>query len=271
MPELPEVETTCRGIAAAITEQTIATVDIRQPQLRWLIPAELAVTLPGLTIKKITRRGKYILIHSNNGVLIIHLGMSGCLRMQASNQSLKKHDHFLLHFKNKTTLCFNDPRRFGCVLWQEGSAKQHPLLAELGVEPLEDDFCGDYLFAKSRRRNVAIKQFIMDAKIVVGVGNIYASEALFSAGIHPECAAGKISLPRYQLLTTTIKQTLQQAINRGGTTLKDFFAVDGKPGYFSQELQVYGRADQPCVQCSKPVKSIRIAQRSTFYCGGCQR
>lgn len=270
MPELPEVETVRRGINKYVKGQQINAVEIHQPQLRWPIPPLIKRLLPGHSIIEIKRRGKYLLLNCGVGTIIIHLGMSGSLRIQNSEATLQKHDHVVFRLSNQTSLCFNDPRRFGCLLWEEHDPLQHRLLSKLGPEPLSKAFDVDYLFAKSRKRQVAIKQFIMNSQVVVGVGNIYACEALFNAGIHPECAAAKLSKPRYQRLVDAIKRILAQAIKQGGTTLRDFITVEGKPGYFKQQLHVYGRGGEACTNCKATLKSIRLAQRSTVYCSHCQ-
>jgi formamidopyrimidine-DNA glycosylase len=271
MPELPEVETTRRGIEPHISGQCVKFVVIRQAKLRWPITPRVKTSLPGQKILSVTRRGKYLLFNMEKGTLLIHLGMSGSLKLINPLQLPDKHDHFDIIFKNNTTLRLHDPRRFGAVLWTTRSPLQHPLLKSLGPEPLTTDFTGAYLFDRSRKRTVSIKSFIMDSKIVVGVGNIYASEALFRSGIRPDRAAGKISRERYQRLVTAIKKVLEAAIEKGGTTLRDFTNGEGKPGYFKQQLLVYGRAGEPCTLCKKAIKQTQQNQRSTFYCSYCQR
>ena len=271
MPELPEVETTRRGIEPHITGMRIKNVIVRQPKLRWPIPVELKKVLPGQKILSISRRGKYLLINAEHGTIIIHLGMSGSLKLVNSTHSLKKHDHVDIVFKNNQTLRLHDPRRFGAVLWTTKPPLKHPLLCSLGPEPLEAEFGTEYLYQRSRKRRVIIKTFIMDSKVVVGVGNIYASEALFRSGIRPTTAAGKISKIRYQRLVSAIKEVLKAAIAEGGTTLRDFTNGEGKPGYFKQKLLVYGRADGPCTVCNKPIKHSQQNQRATYYCSHCQR
>ncbi len=270
MPELPEVETSRRGIEPHILGQTIEQVVIRQKKLRWPIPANIKQKLPGQLINSVGRRGKYLLLETDVGTLIIHLGMSGSLRIVERNTEADKHDHFDLQFDNGKVLRLRDPRRFGAVLFTGKAVLQHKLLCELGPEPLDDTFNGDYLFQHSRKRKVAIKTFIMDSHVVVGVGNIYANEALYMAGINPRRLASRISLQRYQVLARCIKDVLSAAIEQGGTTLRDFTQQDGKPGYFKQTLNVYGRASLPCPGCQQPIKQIRQGQRSTFYCVHCQ-
>ena len=271
MPELPEVETTCRGIAPSITDQIVAKVIVRQPKLRWPIPKNLNTKLKGQIINSVSRRGKYLLLGSDVGTVIIHLGMSGSLRIIDSKTSPEKHDHVDIVFENGKCLRLRDPRRFGAMLFTTGDPYQHKLLANLGPEPLEHDFNADYLFNKSRKRSITIKSFIMDSKVVVGVGNIYASESLFKAGIHPKKSAGKVSKEKYKLLVKAIKAVLKAAIKSGGTTLKDFTKSDGKPGYFKQSLNVYGRKGLPCPACNKAITHSVIGQRATYYCTQCQK
>ncbi len=276
MPELPEVETTRRGIEPHINGQRISKMDIRQPKLRWPIPDHLSQTVKGLTVLATKRRAKYLLIEVGKrqtlvGTLIIHLGMSGSLRiLQKPYATPAKHEHFDILFNNKHMLRFTDPRRFGACLWMAAD-ESLAILDNLGPEPLNDAFEADYLFQKSRKRSAAIKTFIMDQKVVVGVGNIYASECLFLSGINPKKAAGKISKAKYILLVRAIKEVLAKAISEGGTTLKDFTNSEGKPGYFAQQLRVYGRKDQPCIQCQSPVKQITQGQRSSYFCPKCQK
>jgi formamidopyrimidine-DNA glycosylase len=271
VPELPEVETTRRGISPHITGKRVKTVVVRQNKLRWPITPGLKKALPGQEILSVTRRGKYLLLNATEGTVIIHLGMSGSLKLVESNQSPKNHDHVDIVFNNNQTLRLHDPRRFGAVLWTTSTPLKHPLLDSLGPEPLNDEFDTDYLFQRSRKKRVAIKTFIMNSKIVVGVGNIYASEALFRSGIRPTTAAGKISKTRYQRLVKAIKDVLQAAIAEGGTTLRDFTNGEGKPGYFKQKLLVYGRAGEPCTVCNKTIKHSQQNQRATYYCSHCQR
>jgi formamidopyrimidine-DNA glycosylase len=276
MPELPEVETTRRGIEPYVLKQTISGVKVRNRSLRWPVPKDLASILKSKTVVAVKRRAKYLLLQiasgpaKPEGFVIIHLGMSGSLRLVSTCAQVAKHDHVDICFNNNQVLRFTDPRRFGCVLWQAGAADSHKLLAKLGPEPLSEQFDGDCLFKLSRRRKAAVKTFIMDAHIVVGVGNIYANEALFSSGIRPDREAGRISRKRYQVLAQEIKQVLASAIRQGGTTLKDFVGGDGKPGYFKQELAVYGRAGLACVRCQRALAETRIGQRSTVFCKDCQ-
>lgn len=270
MPELPEVETTRSGIAPHLMQQIINKIIIRNNKLRWPITAGLQKHMTGQAINEVARRGKYLLLHCDNGSLIIHLGMSGSLRVLPKNNNAKKHDHVDIILENDVCLRFTDPRRFGCMLWTQKNPLLHSLLKDLGPEPLSKTFTHDYLFKQSRTRNVPIKTFIMDGKIVVGVGNIYANEALFQAGIHPQSAAKNISVEQCKKLVTAIKQILKAAIKQGGTTLRDFTASDGKPGYFKQQLQVYGRGGLSCVKCKTILEEIRLGQRATVFCPRCQ-
>lgn len=270
MPELPEVEITRRGIEPHIHHQTITQVIIRQSQLRWPIPKQIQSELAQQIIQSVTRRGKYLLLNTTQGHLILHLGMSGSLRIAKHGSDIRKHDHFDLVF-NDFSLRLHDPRRFGCVLWTKRNPMNHKLLVNLGPEPLSSDLTAEHLYHSSRNRRVAVKEFIMNSHIVVGVGNIYATEALFMAGIHPKRAAGNVSLQRYQRLAEAIKTVLNRALECGGTTLRDFSNERGQPGYFSIELQVYGRAGQPCVICGNPLSAIKQSQRTTTYCKHCQK
>ncbi|MEO1963338.1 MAG: bifunctional DNA-formamidopyrimidine glycosylase/DNA-(apurinic or apyrimidinic site) lyase [Cycloclasticus sp.] len=270
MPELPEVETTRRGIAPHIEGKRVTGVIVRQPKLRWPISAEISTLLPGLRINSVKRRAKYLLINTDKGTLIIHLGMSGSLRVVNADTAPEKHEHIDIIFNNNNCLRYKDPRRFGCLLWSSGPIGEHKLIQHLGPEPLSDAFDIDDFLPKAKAKRVPIKSLIMDGHIVVGVGNIYASEALFKAGIHPKRAANNISKARLNNLVLAIKDILAQAIEQGGTTLKDFVNSEGKPGYFQQTLNVYGRAKQPCTNCRTPIKQITIGQRSTFYCPRCQ-
>jgi formamidopyrimidine-DNA glycosylase len=271
MPELPEVETTMRGIAPHIEGQTITQVVVRQPRLRWPVQEDLNEILKNLCIRSVSRRAKYLLVTTDAGTVILHLGMSGSLRILPEGIAVTKHDHIDFNFNNGTLLRFNDPRRFGAVLWTQSPAEEHGLLKELGPEPLLPEFDGAYLYQNSRKRTRPIKSFIMDSAVVVGVGNIYANEALFMAGLHPNRQSGRISLARYQRLAECIKEVLQHAIQQGGTTLRNFVNESGNPGYFKQQLRVYGRAGQPCNNCSQPLTEIRIANRTTVFCGTCQK
>ena len=270
MPELPEVETTRRGLEPHIVNRKIKSVHIYQKRLRWEIPSHLSNTLKNQTIKKILRRAKYLLIYFKTGQLVVHLGMSGSISVVPISEPLKKHHHFELKLDNAMSMRFYDPRRFGSILWQ--SNNEHlSLLKKLGPEPLSYEFDDNFLYNASRGKTRNIKAFIMDSNIVAGVGNIYASESLFLAGISPKREAGKISRNRYQFLTQCIKKILEDAINNGGTTLNDFSNVDGEPGYFAQVLSVYGRNNMPCNRCDGTIKRIIQNQRATYYCSKCQR
>lgn len=269
MPELPEVETTRRGLAPHIEGVRVTGVVIRNARLRWPIPENLSDLLCGKRVLSLGRRAKYLLMNFETGTLILHLGMSGSLRILPGSHPPATHDHFDLIFDNGQLMRLRDPRRFGAVLWHEGN--MHPLLARLGPEPLEEHFTARHLYQASRGRRVPIKQFIMDNSVVVGVGNIYASEALFRAGISPKLESGKLSLARCEILVSVIRETLHEAIEAGGSTLRDFVNASGNPGYFQQQHWVYGRAGEPCRACATPVKLIKQGQRSTFYCGYCQK
>lgn len=271
MPELPEVETTLRGISPHCLGERVNKIIIRQAKLRWPIPQKIKKLLVGETLNRITRRAKYLLLQFDTGTLLIHLGMSGSLRIVPAKVAAEKHDHFDVVFNNGICLRLRDPRRFGAVLFTSEDPFTHKLLATLGPEPLTKAFDTEYLFSASRGKSVNIKQFIMNSKIAVGIGNIYASEALFLAGIHPKRIAGKISRQRYQYLVHAIKSVLSDAIAQGGTTLRDFTSSDGKPGYFAQQLNVYGREGETCPQCGRAIKHIVQGQRASYYCGTCQK
>jgi formamidopyrimidine-DNA glycosylase len=270
MPELPEVETTRRGISPYLIGQTVQTMVIRQPRLRWPIPADLPEKLARQTILSVERRGKYILVGTSRGTLIVHLGMSGSLRILTPDSPLRKHDHLDIVLASGTCLRFHDPRRFGCVVWTEDDPLTHSLLAELGPEPLSEHFDALYLHGKAQGRTAAVKSFVMDSRIVVGVGNIYANEALFRAGIDPRRHAGRIALLRYEKLVASIRAVLLEAIEQGGTTLRDFVNENGNPGYFQQTLQIYGQTGVPCRRCGAPIRTQRLGQRSTYWCPNCQ-
>ncbi|MFT7527265.1 MAG: formamidopyrimidine-DNA glycosylase [Arenicella sp.] len=270
MPELPEVETTCRGISPHLCGKTLTQATVRNHSLRWPVPRRLNSILQGQTLKQVSRRAKYLLLEFDTGHLLCHLGMSGSMRICKANDAPKKHDHIDLIF-GSVCLRYHDPRRFGAMLWTKEAPQLHELIRHLGPEPLSDAFDASTLFGKSRKRSQAIKTFIMDNKIVVGVGNIYANEALFNAKIKPTRPAGKLTKTQSEQLSAEIKTVLADAIEQGGTTLKDFVGGDGKPGYFAQKLKVYGRSGEPCVACSKPLKEIRLGQRSTVYCTQCQK
>ena len=271
MPELPEVETTRRGLAPHLEGQTIQAAIIRHPTLRWPIPPQLPHLLPGVQLKQIQRRAKYLLFDTAAGWLIVHLGMSGSLRVLPANTPAGKHDHFDLVFANGQAMRLHDPRRFGAVLWIETDPHTHPLLATLGVEPMTPNFTAEKFYQDTRSRSAPIKQVLMDSHVVVGVGNIYASEALFSAGINPKTQARRLSLARVQRLCDAVNTTLERAIRAGGSSLRDFVKINGELGYFQLDAAVYGRSGEPCRQCGTPIRQIRQGQRSTFYCVVCQR
>lgn len=275
MPELPEVETTRRGLAPHLEGRRVVGVTLRRPDLRWPIPREIVDLLPSSTISAVRRRAKYLLMDTEIGTAIWHLGMSGSMRVLSADTPVRAHDHVdvLIGGKGKAAakvLRFNDPRRFGSLLWQP-LGETHALLRGLGPEPLSDDFSGDYLFERSRGRSAPVKAFLMDQKIVVGVGNIYVAEALFTARVSPLREAGKVSRERYDAIAQAVRDILGDAIARGGTTLRDFISPDGAPGYFEQELSVYGRGGKPCPRCGRLLKQAMVAQRATVWCGHCQR
>lgn len=270
MPELPEVETTRRGIAPHLEGRRVSRVVLRRPDLRWPIPGEVSDLLPGQVIDTVDRRAKYLLLRTQVGTALLHLGMSGMLRVLPTDTPVNKHDHVDIVLEDDKLLRFTDPRRFGALLWQ-APGETHELLEGIGPEPLTDDFDGDLLWHLSRGRSAPVKTFLMDNAVVVGVGNIYASEALFAAGIDPRRAAGKVSRERYAKLAMEVKRILAYAITRGGTTLRDFLSPDGAPGYFFQELFAYGRAGEACKVCATPIRVVTLGQRASFYCPSCQR
>jgi formamidopyrimidine-DNA glycosylase len=271
MPELPEVETTRRGLAPLVVGRRIAALEVREPRLRWPVPARLDRLLAGRRIESVSRRAKYLLFGTDAGTLLVHLGMSGGLRFHAQNAPPPgKHDHLDIRFSDGACLRYHDPRRFGSVHFAE-EPERHPLLAELGPEPLSDAFTPEYLASRCRGRHVAIKPHLMNSRVVVGIGNIYASEALYRASIHPVRAAGRIARPRFDGLVAAIRAVLSDAIERGGTTLRDFAGSDGRPGYFQLDLDVYDREGAPCRRCGTPIRAVVLGQRSTYYCPRCQR
>ena len=270
MPELPEVETTRRGLEPHLVGARIAAFDVREARLRWPVPAELVERLVGQRVSAIRRRSKYLLIDVDGGSALVHLGMSGSLRFDAEADPRRTHDHLQLRLETGLLLRYNDPRRFGCWLWQP-AGETHPLLSRLGPEPFSEDFDANRLWRLSRGRQSAVKNFLMDPAIVVGVGNIYASEALFRAGIDPRRAAGRVALARYQRLAEVVRTVLGEAIDQGGTTLRDFLRPQGTPGYFAQSLNVYDRAGAACRRCATPIRRVVLGQRASFYCPQCQR
>lgn len=269
MPELPEVETTLRGLKPHILGQKVVDIIVRHPQLRWPIPD--LKPLKGQVVRGLKRRGKYILIEFDKGTLILHLGMSGRVCILSEAIPPKKHDHVDIHFANKKLLRFTDPRRFGAILWAEDDVNLHTLIKDIGPEPLLASFNGKYLWEKAQGRKVPVKSFLMDSKIVAGVGNIYAVESLYAAGIHPLKQAGKVPLQQFNKLAKAVKLVLKKAIKKGGTTLKDFTSSDGQPGYFSLQLNVYGRGGKECKRCKNILKSVRLGNRATVFCKVCQK
>ena len=270
MPELPEVETTQRGLAPHVVGRAIARVEVREPRLRWPVAKTLARALADTRIDSLERRGKYLLFGTRAGTLLVHLGMSGSLRYLPTADVPSLHDHIDVHFADGGALRFNDPRRFGSFTLT-AAPQLHPLLKALGPEPLGDEFTADYLWRSSRGRRVTIKQHLMNGHVVVGVGNIYASEALFRARIHPLRAAGRIAKARLEPLVGAVRDVLRDAIDEGGTTLRNFVGGDGRPGYFRGSLRVYERAGLPCVTCAAPIERRVVGQRATYYCARCQR
>jgi len=274
MPELPEVETTRRGLLPLVGH-VVQSVTIRHPRLRWPIPSHLPQTLPAMTLNGLRRRAKYLLCdfsgEAGAGILLLHLGMSGRIQLLDDAYPAEKHDHFDVAFVGGQVLRLRDPRRFGAVMWLDGAEDDHPLLASLGPEPLEDGFHAKYLRQALANKSLAIKNAIMDGHVVVGVGNIYASESLFRSRIHPETPAYQLSLKQCEKLVAEIKLTLNEALNAGGSSLRDFFGTNGLPGYFQQSYFVYARTDEPCLVCGRPIKTMRLGQRSTFFCSHCQK
>jgi len=270
VPELPEVETTRRGIRPALAGHSVTGMVLRERRLRWPIPRGLPARLAGQRIRDVRRRAKYLLIELERGTLIAHLGMSGSLRVLPADAPPAPHDHYDLVLDSGRCLRFNDPRRFGCLLWVTGDPEQHRLLAALGPEPLGRGFDAAYLAARARGRRVAVKQFLMDQRVVVGVGNIYASEALHRAGVDPRRATGRVSRATFERVVASVREVLRGAIRRGGTTLRDYVNADGVPGYFSVDLLVYERAGQPCRRCGSVIRQVVQGQRSTYFCPACQ-
>ncbi len=270
VPELPEVETACRGITPHLLGRCVTAVAVREPRLRWPVPAALVRELPGQRISAVRRRGKYLLLEAASGTVILHLGMSGSLRLTALGAPPGPHDHVDLVIGGAVCLRLRDPRRFGALLWTREPPERHPLLATLGPEPWDAEFTGAYLYRRARGRRIAVRNFIMDSGIVAGLGNIYANEALYAAGIRPTRPAGRISQCRYERLGAAIRDVLERAIREGGTTLRDFADTTGKPGYFAHSLQVYARSGEACGRCGAPLHQERLGQRSAYYCRRCQ-
>ena len=272
MPELPEVETVCRGIRPLLIGQQIAQVVVRCAALRWPVPVTvLQEALPGATMQQVTRRGKYLLLHLEQGCLIVHLGMSGRLQLLPTCPPPGKHDHLDLLLANGDCLRYTDPRRFGSLLWTTDAPDRHPLLANLGPEPLSEFFTAPTLWQQARTKRVAVKSFLMDSRIVVGIGNIYAAEILFDAQLHPARPAGSLSEDAWHRVVKATRETLLTAIERGGTTVKDYRQADGNLGMFQQELRVYGRQGEPCRRCATPLVTLRLGGRASCYCPSCQR
>jgi formamidopyrimidine-DNA glycosylase len=269
VPELPEVETTRRGLAPHVIGKSIAAVDVREPRLRWAVASDLPAKLRGQRIDDLTRRGKYLLFGTRAGTLLVHLGMSGTLRYLRAAETCGMHDHVDVRFDTGDCLRFNDPRRFGSMHFST-EPLEHPLLRGLGPEPLGPGFTADYLAAASRGREVTIKQHLMNGHVVVGVGNIYANEALFRAGIHPARPAGRIARARFGPLVAAVRDVLLDALAEGGTTLRDFVDGDGRPGYFRHALAVYERRGAPCERCGAVIRRVVLGQRATYYCPRCQ-
>lgn len=270
MPELPEVETARRGIEPAIVGQSVCGLVVRNPHLRWPVPDNLSALLDGQRVRAVRRRAKYLLIDVDRGSVLIHLGMSGQIRVVTADTALRKHDHVDFVLGSGAILRLHDPRRFGCVLWQPKD-EVHPLLQKLGPEPLGCEFTAQRLFAMSRNRQTAVKPFLMDQRVVVGVGNIYATEALFYAGIDPRRSAGRISLSRYERLEKAVRDILSEAIKRGGTTLRDYVSPQGEPGWFALQLAAYEREGEPCGTCQRPIRRVILGQRASYFCSHCQR
>jgi len=271
VPELPEVETTRRGVAPYVERQKVTAVRIYDRRLRWPVPRGLTQRLIGQVVDRIDRRSKYLLFRTAQGTLIVHLGMTGSLRVFSKPPPRQAHDHVDLEFESGIVLRYRDPRRFGAMLWSPASARDHPLLASLGPEPFAAEFNVDYLFRATRRRRAAIKLALMDNRLVVGVGNIYASEALFRAGIRPTRAAGRVSKERYAALVEAVRETLTDAIAKGGSTLRDYVDVLGEPGHFQLNYNVYDRAGDPCRVCGTTIRLVRLGARASYYCPNCQR
>jgi formamidopyrimidine-DNA glycosylase len=269
VPELPEVEITRRGIEPFVLGKTVTGVTVRNPNLRQRVPRNLARIVVGRRVERLRRRGKYILFDFDSGSLIVHLGMSGSLRLIDAQSAPRKHDHVDLVF-GRSALRLHDPRRFGMVLWSRGDASRHPLLARLGVEPLSEAFTAEFLYRVTRGRDVGIKQLLMNAGVIVGVGNIYANESLFKAGIHPRARARRVSRERCARLVGAVRETLVAAIAAGGSSVRDFVHSDGASGYFQQNYYVYDRAALPCRVCGGGIRVARLGQRSSFYCTTCQ-
>ncbi len=271
MPELPEVETTRRSVAPKIVGRRIAKLDIYDPRLRWPVPGDLRKRLEGRVVEEVSRRSKYLLFHVENGSLLVHLGMTGSLTVHAHAPPRRPHDHVDIVFHDGSRLRYHDPRRFGAMLWAPDPALAHPLLRDLGPEPFDPAFDAEYFWRATRRRSAAIKLALMDSRLVVGVGNIYANESLFRAGIRPNTPAGKVSRPRLARLVDEVRAVLSEAIDRGGSTLRDYVNASGEPGYFQLDYRVYGREGEPCRTCGAFIRHRRLGARASFFCPACQR
>lgn len=271
MPELPEVETTRRGLLPHVVGRRIQDVVVRNPNLRWPVPRDLRERLRGERVLAIRRRGKYLLFDVANGHLLVHLGMSGRLSLVSPDQPPRAHDHVDLQLEGRKAVRLTDPRRFGAMLWVRGPAEKHVLLRGLGIEPLEPGLDGAALHRLARGRRIAVKQFLMNGRLITGVGNIYASEALFRAGVHPLRSVARISSTRWERLAGAVRDTLESALAAGGTTLRDYASLEGRPGEFGTQCAVYGREGEPCTRCGTAIRALRQGQRSTFYCPGCQK
>jgi formamidopyrimidine-DNA glycosylase len=271
MPELPEVEITRRGLAARLIGQRVIAAVVRDRRLRWPVPPQLEAQLVGATVAGIERRAKYLLFDFRHGYLLAHLGMSGSLRLVPLDAPVKKHDHFDLVFENELIMRLTDPRRFGALLWLGSEPDKHPLLAGLGIEPLGDALDAQWLYAATREAKIALKLWLMDGHRITGIGNIYANEALFRAGVRPTRRAGTLTRKQSEMLVPAIREILNKAILAGGSTLRNFVGSDGNPGYFQQQYMVYGRAGEACRICGTPIKTVRQSGRATFYCPACQR
>lgn len=271
MPELPEVETTRRGVAPHVEGHKVTALRIYDHRLRWPVPPDLAARLIGQRVDRVERRSKYLLFRLGSTTLIVHLGMTGSLRVYEHAPAKRPHDHVDIEFDNGIVLRYHDPRRFGAILWSHGSADDHPLLMSLGPEPLTGAFDTAYLYRATRSRTTGIKQVLMDSQVVVGVGNIYANESLFKAGIRPTRGARRVSRVRLDRLVNAVRETLTEAIAKGGSTLRDYVDSNGQPGNFQLNYYVYGREGEPCRVCGTPIRSVRVGGRGTFYCPKCQQ
>jgi len=271
MPELPEVETTRRSVAPSVIGRRIARLLVYDPRLRWPVPADLPKRVEGRTVDDLSRRSKYLLFRIGDGSLLVHFGMTGSLRVHTRPTARRPHDHIDIVFADGSRLRYHDPRRFGAMLWAPDPVFAHPLLRDLGPEPFDPAFDADYFWRMTRSRTAAIKLALMDNHLVVGVGNIYANESLFRAGIRPTTRANQVSRPRLARLVAAVRAVLTEAIAKGGSTLRDYVDAEGEPGYFQLDCFVYGRAGEPCRNCGTPIRHRRLGARASFYCPRCQR